>query len=128
MNAFSALTAGGALLLITALPAAGQPVSLHAPGAPTQFASEEPFFAKKDAYMQRSKDEMRDWQKKLHDFGAKGRDGGAAGLRKAWSKAELESHKLDAARAEGWESARRSFEEAAQNLKDAWHDAHRKGE
>jgi hypothetical protein len=41
-------------------------------------------------------------------------------LNAAWTKAEAEQHKLETASAEGWESAKTSFEKASHNLKEVW--------
>jgi hypothetical protein len=64
---------------------------------------------------------MHEWQQKPHDFSekakAKGREEGKAAeneLNAAWTKAEAEQHKLEIASAEGWESAKVSFEKASQ--------------
>lgn len=131
MKILNALAGAGTLLLIAALPAAGQPMSLHASGAPIRLVADGDFGAKKDEYVQRSKAEMREWQRKMHDAGetagAKGQEASAAtksALRDAWAKTEAESRKLEAASAEGWDSATSSFEKASQNLKDTWHKIH----
>jgi hypothetical protein len=131
MKILNALAAGGTLLLIAAVPAAGQPMSLHASGAPIRLVAEGDFGAKKDEYVQRSKSEMREWQRKMHDAGetaeAKGHEASAAtksALHDAWAKTETESRKLETASADGWDSAKRSFEKASQNLKDTWHKIH----
>jgi hypothetical protein len=70
---------------------------------------------------------MQDWRQKLHDFGerakAKGQEeGNAAGneLNAAWTKADAEEHTLEAASAEGWQSAKISFEKASHDLKELW--------
>jgi hypothetical protein len=41
-------------------------------------------------------------------------------LKAAWTKVEAEQHKLQSASAEGWESAKISFEKASHDLKEAW--------
>jgi hypothetical protein len=70
---------------------------------------------------------MHEWQQKLHDFSekvkAKGQEDGKAAeneLNAAWTKAEAEQHKLETASAEGWESAKMSFEKASHDLKEVW--------
>ncbi len=87
--------------------------------------------ADRDTYAQKARDEMQQWQRKLHDVGAqaeaKGQEAGnAAGndLNAAWSKAEAASRKLQAAGAEGWESAKTSYEQASHELAEAWHRIH----
>jgi hypothetical protein len=135
MRTLSVLAAGGALLLITALPAAAQTDSPQATGAPIQLAAHWAFGVKKDEYVQRSRDEMREWQTKLADagetVGTRGSEASAAGmsgLRKAWARAEGESRKLELAGADGWDRAMSSFEKASKNLKDAWQRIHPENE
>jgi hypothetical protein len=135
MRTLSVLAAGGALLLITVLPAAAQPVSPQATGAPVPLTAHWAFTVKKDGYVQRSRDEMREWQSKLTDAGetvsARESEASAAGmngLRKAWARAEGESRKLELASADGWDRAMSSFEKASKNLKDAWQRIHPENE
>jgi len=131
MKILNGLAAIGTLLLITALPVAGQTISQRAPGAPTQLTAAGEFSAKKDEYVQRSRNEMREWQRKMQNFSrkadAKAHEAGAAGmsrLREAWAKTQAESRVLESTSADGWQSAKNSFEKASRNLKDAWHKIH----
>jgi len=141
MRIFNTLAAGAILLLlIAALPGAsqtpaGQTTSSQASAPPTPLTREGSFGAKKDEYVRKSKDDMREWQKKVHDFGEtaeiKGHEANAAAksdLRKAWADTEAQSHKLETARADGWDGAKASFEKASQTLKDAWHKVHPENE
>lgn len=77
--------------------------------------------------MQRARDEMQEWRRKLHDFSAKaeanGKEAGNAAetdLNKAWTKTEAASRKLETVGAEGWDHAKTSFEKASRELADAW--------
>ena len=137
MKSLNALAAGAILLLsIAALPRAdqspaGQATSPQASAPPAPLTAEGNFGAKKDTYVRKSKDEIREWQKKVHDFGetagAKGHDADAAAksdLQKAWANTEAQSHKLETAGADGWEGAKASFEKASRHLKDTWHKFH----
>jgi hypothetical protein len=81
----------------------------------------------RDTYNQSARDAMHEWQKKLRDFSEKAKakeqeEANAAEneLKAAWTKAEAEQHKLQNASAEGWESARISFEKASHDLKEVW--------
>jgi len=112
-------------MLCGALPAAaGQSISSD---RPIQLAAGGDLTADRDAYTQKARDAMHEWQQKLHDFSekakAKGREEGKAAeneLNAAWTKAEAEQHKLETASAEGWESAKISFEKASHHLKEVW--------
>ena len=115
----------GPLLLFGALPAvAGQSISSD---TPIQLAAGGDSTVDRDTYTQKARDSMHEWQQKLHDFSekakAKGQEKGNAAeneLKAAWTKADAEQHKLQSASAEGWESAKISFEKASHDLKEAW--------
>jgi hypothetical protein len=124
MKIIFASTVIGSLVLFGALPAvAAQPTSSD---TPIQLAVGSDS-ADRDAYSQKARDAMQDWRQKLQDFGerakAKGQeDGNAAGkdLNAAWIKADVGEHKLETATADGWESAKVSFEKASGDLKELW--------
>jgi len=128
MRILSAAMVIGPLVLIGALhAAAGQSTLALGSGAPIQLAAGGDSTADRDTYTQKARDEMQEWQRKLHDFSekaeAKGKEAGdAAGndLNKAWTKAKAASSRLQTVGAEGWESAKTSFEEASRELVDAW--------
>ena len=115
----------GPLMLFGALPAvAGQSISSD---TRIQLAAGGDSTADRDTYTQKARDAMHEWQQKLHDFSekakAKGQEEGNAAeneLKAAWTKAEAEQHKLETASAEGWESAKISFEKASHDLKEVW--------
>ena len=121
----------GPLLLIGALPAAGQATLALGSGAPVQLAAGADSTADRDTYTQKAREEMQEWQRKLHDFSekaaAKGKQLDKAAkndLNKAWTKAKAASSRLQTAGAEGWASAKTSFEEASRELADTWHKIH----
>jgi hypothetical protein len=119
-------------MLIGALPAtAGQSPLAPGSGAPVRLAADGDSTADRDTYTQKARDQMQEWQRKLHDFRekaeAEGKEVGTAAendLNKAWTKAEAASRKLQTVGAEGWESARTSFETASHELAEAWHKIH----
>ena len=125
MRIFFALIVIGPLMLLGALPAAaGQSISSN---SPIQLAAAGDSTADRDTYTQKARVSVDEWQQKLHDFGekakAKGQEEGNAAeneLKAAWTKADAEQHKLQSASAEGWESAKISFEKASHDLKEAW--------
>jgi hypothetical protein len=74
---------------------------------------------------------MQEWQRKLHDVSenaaAKGNAAGDAAendLNEAWTRTEAASRQLQTASAEGWESAKTSYEQASHDLAEAWHKIH----
>ena len=115
----------GPLMLFSVLPAAaGQSISSD---TRIQLAAGGDSTADRDTYTQKARDAMHEWQLKLHDFSekakAKGQEEGKAAeneLKAAWTKAEAEQHKLETASAEGWKSAKISFEKASHDLKEVW--------
>ena len=123
----------GSLVLIGALPTAAQSTFAPAPGAsaPLQLAAGGNSNVDRETYTQKAREEMEEWQRKLHSFNekaeAKGERAGNAAehdLNKAWTKAEAASRKLQAVGSEGWESAKTSFEKASHELAEAWHKIH----
>jgi hypothetical protein len=115
----------GSLMPFGALPAAAvQPISSN---TPIQLAVGGDSTADRATYSQKARDAMQDWRQKLHNFGEKAKakgqeEGNAAGneLNAAWTKADAEERTLEAASAEGWESAKISFEKASHDLKELW--------
>jgi len=115
-------------MLIGALPAAGQSTLALGSGAPVRLAAgSNATTADRDTYTQQARDKMPEWQRKLHDFSEKAKTkgqeaGNAAGndLNAAWAKTQAEAHKLQTATAEGWESAKASYEKASRELADTW--------
>jgi hypothetical protein len=121
----------GPLMLIGPLPAAGQSSLVFGAGAPVQVAAGEVSTADKDTYMQKVKDELQEWDRKLHKLGEKGEAEGKEAantaendLDRAWTRTEAESRKLRTVGAEGWESAKSSFEHASHELAEAWNKSH----
>jgi|HubBroStandDraft_3_1064219.scaffolds.fasta_scaffold22650_2 hypothetical protein len=122
----------GPLVLIGTLPAAaGQSTLALGSGTPVRLAAGGDSTADRDTYTQRARDEMQEWQRKLHDFSekaaAKGKEAGNAAendLNEAWTKAEAASRQLQTVGAEGWERAKTSFEKASHELAEAWHKIH----
>ena len=120
----------GPLMLIGALPTAGQSTLALGSGAPVRLAAGGDS-TDRDTYTQKARDEMQEWQRKLQGLSekaeAKAKEAGSGAendLNKAWAKAEAASRQLQTVGAEGWESAKTSFEEASHELAEAWHKIH----
>jgi hypothetical protein len=115
----------GQLTLLGALPAAAAaPVSAE---PQSQSVADNDTTTGRATYTQQAHGDMQAWQHKLHGFGvdakAKGREAGnAAGndLKAAWHKTQEESRNLQTASAEGWASAKASYEKSTHELADAW--------
>lgn len=126
-----AIMIGPLMLSGAAFAAAGQSSLVLGSGVAVQLAADESSKIDRDTYTQKAQDEVREWQRKLHDLGektaAKGKEAGTAAendLSRAWTRTEAESRKLQAAGAEGWESAKISFEKASHELAETWHKSH----
>jgi hypothetical protein len=121
-----------AAVLIGALPVAAGPSSIEpGSGAAIRVADAADTTADRDTYTHQAQDQMREWQRKFHDFnataGAKGKEAGAVAendLNKAWTEVEAASHRLQTAGAEGWESAKASYEKASDELAGTWRKVH----
>jgi hypothetical protein len=115
----------GPLMLVGALPvAADQPAAF---ATQIQLAAGNDATGDRDTYSQKARDDMQEWQRKLHDFGtrtqAEGRKDAAAAqhdLNEAWSKAEATANKLQTAGEDGWENAKTSYEKASSDLANSW--------
>ncbi len=132
MRIFTAAIVFAPLLLVGVLPAiAGQPAALSSPNTPAGAGAGTDSATDRGTYMERARDEVQEWQRKLHDFslqskdkGQSARDSSGNALNDAWNKTRAASHKLQTASAERWESAKISFEKASRRLGDAWHQIH----
>ena len=109
-------------ILIAALPAAAGAADTSV--QTTTSADSTPYQA---TYLQRARVDMQVWHQKLQDFSERTaaeakRDGNAADnqLKIAWAKTQVEAEKLQTASADGWESAKISFEKASRERSDAW--------
>ena len=128
MRIFAASITIGSFMLIGALPAAaGQSVRVLGSGAPIQLAASGNSTRDRDTYTQKARDEMQEWQRKLINFNgkveAKGKEASTAAekdLQKAWTNADNASHELQTVGAEGWKSAKITFETAFRKLGGAW--------
>jgi hypothetical protein len=118
----------GSLVLFGALPAAAGRSTLS-PGAsaPVRVAANGDPTVDEDTYLQKARNEMQEWRRKLPDFSAKvegnGKEAGNAAetdLNKAWTRTEAASRRLQTVGADGWDSAKTSFEEASRELVAAW--------
>ncbi len=118
----------GPLMLIGALPAvAGQSTVALGSDAPVRLTANGKPTTDRDTYTQKARDDMQEWQQKLHTFSenaeAKGQEAGNAAendLNQAWTKAEAASSELQTASAEDWQSAKISYEKASRDLANAW--------
>jgi hypothetical protein len=104
------------------LASAGQSIDSH---MSIQLAVSGDSTGDRDTYVQKTRDEMQEWQRKLRDFSEKAKAQAVASaaeidLNKAWTRAEAEARKLPTAGAEGWENARTSFDNASRELANAW--------
>jgi hypothetical protein len=118
----------GTLLLAGTLPVAAQSRSATDQGASIHLAAKDDTAAERNSYTQKARDEMRIWQQKLHDFGAKvqasatqAQTAASKDLDRAWTEAESASGRLETAGEKDWGSAKTSFETASHKLALAWH-------
>ena len=123
-------TVVGSLLLIGligTLPAAGQLVQPTQPTASLRVAAVADSKAERDTYVQKARNEVQEWQRKLHDLREKTRTKNSEAnitaqndFKTAWTEAQDAFHKLETVGAEDWESAKISFNKASQKLAATW--------
>jgi hypothetical protein len=118
----------GLLLPIGAVPfACAQPVP---PDGGTQTAANAGLRGPRDTYIQKSEEELDDWQARLLRFDAETKagarkDGAAswADLMAALDGAEAGAYKLQTVTADGLDDAKASYEKAISELADTWEKA-----
>jgi len=125
------IVAIAALLVIAAAPgahAATRPGTTPALPSVLRLTAASDASSDRDSFTRQAMDEMKEWQRKLHDASttatAKGKAASAAAekdLHQAWVDAEAASHRLQVASAEGWNHARDAYERASRQLAAAWH-------
>jgi hypothetical protein len=113
--------------LIGTLPAAGQSIQPPQSAAPSRVAVVADWNAEREAYVQKARDDVQEWQRKLHDFSEKTRTKTSEAnitakndFNTAWTEAEDAFHKLETVGANDWESAKTSYNKASQKLAAIW--------
>jgi len=79
------------------------------------------------SYTQKARDDVHAWEAKLNEFGDRTAAKGDADktavkldLQAAWVKTKTEEDKLETASADGWQSAKASYETASHDLIGLW--------
>jgi hypothetical protein len=132
VNVIAVLIVGGPLIALAGTPAvAGHSRPLLVNELLVKVADNDDFAARKDAYLQKSRDDMAGWQKKMHAAGERGEaDGHDAAattrehLDRTWTAAEQGWRDLQAASAEGWDRTKNAYERSAAELRVQWHRLH----
>jgi len=132
MNVLAVLIVAGPLMAIAGLPAlADHPAPLLANGSLLKLADDQDFAARKQAYIQKMRNEMAEWRQKMHATGEKTEaavhDASAdtkARLNRTWSATERASRKLQAESAEGWDKTKAAYERSTADLRTQWHKLH----
>ena len=113
--------------LIGTLPASSQSTQPNQPAASSKMAAVADWKTERDIYVQKARDEVQAWQRKLHDIRekAKTRNSEASitaqnDFNTAWTETEDAFRKLETVGADDWESAKISFNKASQKLAAIW--------
>ena len=113
--------------LIGTLPASSQSTQPNQPAASSKMAAVADWKTEREAYVRKARDEVQEWQRKLHDFSEKTRTKTSEGsitakndFNTAWTEADDAFHKLETVGAEDWESAKTSYNKASQKLVAIW--------
>jgi hypothetical protein len=130
MRILSTSTVVGSVLLIGligTLPAASQSVQPTQPTISLKVAAVADWKAERDAYVQKARDEVQAWQRKLHDLREKARTKNSEenitaqnNLNAAWTEADDAFHRLETVGTEDWESAKTSYNKASLKLAAIW--------
>jgi hypothetical protein len=130
MRILSTSTVVGSVLLIGligTLPAASQSVQPTQPTVSQKVDAVADWKAERDAYVQKARDEVQAWQRKLHDLREKARTRNSEenitaqnNLNAAWTKADDAFHRLETVGTEDWESAKTSYNKASLKLSAIW--------
>ena len=130
MRILSTSTVVGSVLLIGligTLPAASQSVQPTQPTVSQKVAAVADWKAERDAYVQKARDEVQAWQRKLHDLREKARTQNSEenitaqnNLNAAWTEADDAFHRLETVGTEDWESAKTSYNKASLKLAAIW--------
>jgi len=123
----AAIVVGSVIAIATLAIATSRSALAYGSEAPIRLAVAGTSTPDRDSYAQKARAEVKEWQRKLHDFGeeakAKGQEASATAakeLDKAWTKAEAAARDLQAASADGWDGAKATYESASHDLADAW--------
>jgi len=132
MNVLPVLIVAGPLMAVAGPPAvADHPAPLLVNGSLLKLADDQDFAARKDAYLQRTRNEMAEWRKKMHAAGekaeAEAHEASAdtkAHLDRTWNATERSWRKLKAESAEGWDKTKHVYERSTAELRTQWHKLH----
>jgi hypothetical protein len=112
--------------LIGTLAAASQSVQPTQPKVSLKVAAVADWKVERDAYVQKARDEVQAWQRKLHDLREKARTKNSEenitvqnNLNAAWTEADDAFHRLETV-GKDWESAKTSYNKASLKLAAIW--------
>lgn len=119
-------------MAMASLPAIGDhPTPLLVNGPLLKLADDQDFSARKQAYLQKTRNEMAEWRKKMHAAGerteAEAQQASAdikAPLDRTWSATERAWRKLQSESAEGWDKTKHVYERSTAELRAQWHKLH----
>jgi hypothetical protein len=130
MNVLAVLLIGGPLM--AGLPAAADHPTLLLVDEPfLKVADNDDFAARKDAYLQKSGNEMAEWQRKMGVAGERTEAAGheaslstKAHLDRTWTATKQGWQELQAQSAEGWDKTKDAYERSTAELRVQWHRVH----
>jgi hypothetical protein len=132
MKFLAVLIVGGPLMALAGQPAlADHPASPRAHELRLKVADNDEFAARKEAYLQKSRNEMAEWRAKMHAKGERvetdGHEASAetkAHLNRTWTATERGWRKLQTESAEGWDKTKHAYERSTAELRVQWHRLH----
>ena len=119
----------GTLALTGVSPAVAQSKPADKPTSVGLSTTRDPA-AERSSYTLQAQDEVRLWEKRLHDFDAKAQvkatvseASASKELNDAWTDTKSASSRLETAAEADWDGAKASFKKATDKLVVAWHNA-----
>jgi hypothetical protein len=127
MRLFIAPIAIGMLAVAGASPAAAQSKPATNQGTSVGMSTTRDAAAERNSYTQRAQDEVRVWERKLHDFDGKAevkatdaKASASKDIDDAWAQTKTAFASLETAGEKDWDNAKASFQTASDKLAVAW--------
>ena|SRR5579862_1852785 len=132
MKVLPVLIVGSPLMATAGLPAiADHPTPMLINGSLLKLVDDQDFAVRKDAYLQKMRNEMAEWRQKMHAVGerteAEAHEASAdtkAHLDRTWTATERAWQKLQSESAEGWDKTKHAYERSTAELRAQWHKLH----
>jgi hypothetical protein len=114
----------GPLVLLYAVSALAQQAAPPDKPAVVQAVTVTPPATDHDSYLQKTHGELLMWRARIDEFGSNTKTTADRDFHSAWVHMQDTAATLQTVGAEGWASARASYEKASNDVADTWHRVH----